>query len=103
MSWFRRSHDADYADPSAEAPPKKKESLPRFLITRSMARLLFGVSPRVWKRWRRFEWLPQMVSVEGKKRYRQADIEHPLSLDASSRGATARRRSESPPAAKGRP
>ena len=32
MRWFTRSHDADYADPSAEAPPKK-ESLARFLIT----------------------------------------------------------------------
>jgi signal peptidase I len=32
MSWFKRSHPADYADPPAEAPPKK-ESLPRFLIT----------------------------------------------------------------------
>ena len=33
MRWFRRSPDADYADSPAEAPPKKKESLPRFLIT----------------------------------------------------------------------
>ena len=33
MRWFRRSPQADYADPPAEAPPKQKESLARFLIT----------------------------------------------------------------------
>ena len=33
MSWFNRSPKADYADPPAEASPKRKESLPRFLIT----------------------------------------------------------------------
>ena len=33
MRLFRRSPKADYADPPAEAPPKRKESLPRFLIT----------------------------------------------------------------------
>jgi signal peptidase I len=33
MRWFRRSPKADYADPPAEAPPKQKESLTRFLIT----------------------------------------------------------------------
>ncbi|HEX6217773.1 MAG TPA: signal peptidase I [Sphingomicrobium sp.] len=33
MPWFKKSPGADYADPAAEAPPKKKESLPRFLIT----------------------------------------------------------------------
>ena len=32
MSWFKRSA-ADHADAPAEASPKKKESLPRFLIT----------------------------------------------------------------------
>ena len=33
MRCFRRSPKADYADPPAEAPPKQKESLTRFLIT----------------------------------------------------------------------
>jgi signal peptidase I len=33
MRWFNRSPEADYADPTAEAPPKRKESLPRFLVT----------------------------------------------------------------------
>jgi signal peptidase I len=33
MRWFRRSHSADYADPPAEASPKQKESLLRFLVT----------------------------------------------------------------------
>jgi signal peptidase I len=33
MRWFNRSPDSDYADPPSEAPSKKKESLPRFLIT----------------------------------------------------------------------
>ena len=33
MSWFKKSDQADHADAPAEASPKKKESLPRFLIT----------------------------------------------------------------------
>jgi len=33
MRWFNRSREADYADPPAEGLPKRKESLPRFLIT----------------------------------------------------------------------
>jgi signal peptidase I len=33
MRWFNRSPKADYADPAAEAPPKQKESLLRFLVT----------------------------------------------------------------------
>ena len=33
MAWFRRSPDSDYADPPAETQPRKKESLPRFLIS----------------------------------------------------------------------
>ncbi|HET7708065.1 MAG TPA: signal peptidase I [Sphingomicrobium sp.] len=33
MRWFRQSPKADYADPPAEASPKPKESLLRFLVT----------------------------------------------------------------------
>jgi hypothetical protein len=47
-------------------------------IARRMARKLFGVSRRIWKRWLRLNWLPACVVVDGNKRYRLADIERLL-------------------------
>jgi hypothetical protein len=47
-------------------------------IAGSMARKLFGVSRRIWKRWRRFGWLPARVTVDGKKRYALCDVERLL-------------------------
>jgi hypothetical protein len=47
-------------------------------VGRRMARKLFGVSRTIWRRWRRFGWLPDCVTVGGKKVYRLADTERLL-------------------------
>jgi hypothetical protein len=47
-------------------------------IARRTARKLFGVSRRAWRRWRKLGWLPESVTVDGKKRYPLTDVERLL-------------------------
>lgn len=65
---------ADRARTQSERDALRQSQETSPAIATRTARHLFGVSRLVWKRWRRFGWLPPCTTVDGKKKYPLAEI-----------------------------